>query len=1335
MNFEKEYYEQKSIWEQELLPYQIEIIEVIKKTIPTDVKTILDAGCGNGVISNELMDIYDITAVDISETALKYVKTTKKQIASVDNLPFGDASFDLVMVNDVLEHLDDETFSKALKEIQRVSKKYIILTSPFLEGLKFNFTKCYNCKREFHINYHKRSFEFGQIRNIFNDFGLKMLTFCGRLYQSTLSSFVEERHKIDEYVLDSNAVCPFCGSKNSGEKRPHKSIESKMIDAKEFIFLQKNRDLWVKRPDRQEFVGLYERGYKPSEDSETGSDLDYIKKTGTNEILFLSALKVNEIKPFYPFPQYQILVSEFAYEEDLLRLESKSYQDVLKFSFPHIVRRGSTLNVEVISDSESFVGLSAYDSFLDRFRSLRDFKIGNGKSVLRVNVDYSLFPSLYGSLFQLSLSGSLKIKGISIDGGESVYEYEIIKPVNNLIERDYMGVKLVLFCEDKEIKPIWFFEEIKSLSRDELLKELFVAKDLSCTRDVFYLLADSAASLKNELDELIIRLEDTERKRRKCEDVYSQSLNEINILKEAVIQKEILRVRAEEVANKYLEDLKQLEKRYNRLNESLNEIEKLRQRAEDLYRESLEENKRLILLLEQKEAERVKAEEVANKYFSELKSLEERYNTLNNELNRTEVLRDKAERAYNDALMEVRNLKNLLEQKEEERRKAEEVAEKYLEDLKILEKRYNELNDRLNQTEELRQKAENLYQDALSEIKVLNELIEEKEYERNNAEQLYQESLSEIKRLKELIEHKEVERARAEEVAEKYLEDLKVIENRYNELNDKLNYTEDMRNQAESAYQSALKEIKSLNNLLEQKDRERVSAEEIAERYLKELKEFDEKYRELSERLNTKEEEIIRIENVYNDLLKEFNLLKENYGQSLKSIDDLKDEIDELEDKLVKLNNEIDRLINENKVISRERDEYKKSFEVLKSRKVRRLLVLSHMFPHRDQLVFGPFVLDQVKALIRYTDLDVRVISCRPFWMNTYNPLKLKEANRIYWEEVKRVKWEEWDGVKVMYPPYRVGGPFRFITHWHTYSQAVMSVINDVLRDFRFDMVHAHTAYIDGNAAKLIYERYRIPYIITEHMAPYSDYVRNPIVLNKSIESSRSALRILCVSPKFRDEIASFMPEDVKPKLVSYGNGVYTDKFYPVSEKNILKNPARLSFVGSLDERKNPLLMLKVFKRLRNAGLNVFLNILGKGPFLDKMKGFVADNSLTDYVFFSHSLPSEEYAKFFREKTDILVHPSKSEGFGVVIIEALSSGKPVVATRCGGPEYIINDERLGRLVDVDDEDELYDAIVDVIKNYESFDPIWMHNNIKERFGFENFAKRLREMYEEVLRDL
>ncbi len=1208
MKFEKEYYEQSSLWEQGLLDYQIEVIEEIKRIIPEDVKTVLDAGCGNGVVSNGLAGKYDITALDISETALRYVKASKKFIGSIDKLPFESNSFDLVMVNDVLEHLDDETFGKALTEIERVSKKYIIVTSPFLENLKFNFTKCKNCKREYHINLHKRSFAFNQIRNIFKDFSLKSLTFCGRLYQSTHSAFTEERHRIEQFVGDPKAVCPFCGSKGGFETESDKSVQSRILDAEEFIFLQKNRDLWERRPDRQEYVSLYEKGYKSSEDSEVSPDLSYAGISKTNEILFSRALRVEELKPFNPYPQYQVLCSNYEYEHNFLRFKSETISDILKFSFPHLIKDSVLLNIELIANKESVITVSIYDSLFDRFRSLKELNILSGESMINLEVIDSSLPSRYGTLFQISLRGDISLRKIRLNGVGSVYEVEILK-TDGYIKRRYKGIDLSLKTDQEDIKPLWFFDDLENLADGILVKDFSEKEFYKLNQKTLHFIIPCIENLREELTELSKSLSELENRREKCEEAYQQSLREI--------------------------------------------------------------------------------------------------------------------KALNDMLLI----------KESERRDAAALADKYFKDLKSLEERYTELNDKLNATEESRQKAEELYQVALKDINVLKGLVERKEEERVSVEKMYQESLAENQRLIKLVEQKEIQRVKAEEVAGKYLEDLKVMDRRYSELNDKLNQTEEFRQKAEKAYQEALAEIKSLHNLLEQKEEQRKKAEEVAGKYLEDLRVLNTRYQEINNRLNETEKLRAKTENIYQELLKEYNIFKVNYDESLKSADELKSRINVLEDKLGNLNSEFERVNSENNLLIKEREEYKSSYEILKGRKVRRLLVLSHMFPHRDQMVFGPFVLDQVKALLRYTDLDVRVISCRPFWMNTYNPLKLKEANRIYWEEMKKVRWEEWDGVKVMYPPYRVGGPFRFITHWHTYSQAVMSVINDVLRDFRFDMVHAHTAYIDGNAAKLIYERFRIPYIITEHMAPYSEYVRNPIVLSKSIESSRNALRILCVSPKFRDEIASFMPSDVRQKLLAYGNGVYTDMFYPVSEKNGLRTPIKLSFVGSLDERKNPLLMLKVFKRLRSAGLNVVLNILGKGPYLDKMKHFVADNNLADYVFFSHSLPSEEYAKFFREKTDILVHPSKSEGFGVVIIEALSCGKPVVTTRCGGPEYIIDDERLGRLVDVDDDDELYEAIVDVIENYESFDPVWMHNNIKERFGFENFAKRLREMYEEALKDL
>ncbi len=1115
MKFELNYYNQRSIWDREPVDYQKDIIEEIKRLIPEDVKTILDAGCGNGIISNPLTDKYDITALDISESALSFVKAEKKVLSSVDKMPFEDNSFDLVMTNDLLEHLDDETYNSAISEILRVSKKYVIITSPFLENLIFNTTKCKSCGKEFHINIHKRSFKLDKIGSILPGASLKKVVFCGDIYQSTLSPFIRIRQEKGYYIKSGDSICPFCGERQGIDNDTEYGGYNRLIDAVEIVYLLKNRQLWERRPEVLEFIGLYEKGGERNNIDIDAGNIDVTHRLSSNKLIFIDALSKREIKPFYPYPQYEVLLKDCESIDNGLRIKSDVFSDAIKFSFPHINKRDTKFEIEFISFSDSELKISLYNPIINGYEPLDKLIVLKGEYKKSIDLFDLAFPSRYGLLFKLEMRGDLNIKKMELVSVDNISDFDVIR-TDGYINKSSSGIEYRIKCSGELIRPLWFFEDFFEY---DFLKII----EINSPYD----------EIKDHIPEMFERLSSSHR----------------------IIEKGIMRLKTD---------------------------------------------------LEQKEVNRSKAEE-----------------------------------SYKEALSEIKVLNERLEEKEKERAKAEEVAERYLNDIKALEVRNNELNELINEIEVKRGKAEESYKEALSEIKVLNERL-------NQVEEMRQQT---------------------EEVASKYLSEIGLLNQRINELSKLSNEIEIKRNYAEQKYQ---------------------------------------------------------------ELLGESNQIKKEYEKFIVENKELKEQLDKEVQKVREMEDTLKDLERKKRDLEIEKSDLKRSFEIIRGRKIRRLLVLSHMFPHPDQPVFGPFVLDQVKALLKYTDLDIRVISCRPFWMNTYNPLKLKEANRIYWEKIKEVRWEERDGVKVMYPPYRVGGPFRFITHWHTYSQAVLSVIFDVLKDFRFDMIHAHTAYIDGNAARLIYEKFKTPYIITEHMGPYSEYVRNPIVLNKSIEASRYALRVLCVSPKFRDEIASFMPQDIKPKLLVNGNGVDTDKFYPVSGKNCKRYPIRLSMVGSLESIKNPILMLKVFKRLRNLREDVILNVVGKGDLYDRMVEFVETNNLKDYVIFYNYMYGDEYSKFLRESIDILVHPSRSESFGVVIIEALSCGKPVIATRCGGPEYIINDDRLGRLVDVDDEEEFFDAVVDVINNYESYDPLWMHNNIKDRFGFESFAKKLRELYEEVL---
>jgi glycosyltransferase involved in cell wall biosynthesis len=104
-----------------------------------------------------------------------------------------------------------------------------------------------------------------------------------------------------------------------------------------------------------------------------------------------------------------------------------------------------------------------------------------------------------------------------------------------------------------------------------------------------------------------------------------------------------------------------------------------------------------------------------------------------------------------------------------------------------------------------------------------------------------------------------------------------------------------------------------------------------------------------------------------------------------------------------------------------------------------------------------------------------------------------------------------------------------------------------------------------------------------------------------------------------------------------------------------------------------------------------------------------------------------------REDTDILVVTSqRCETFGNVVVEALASGVPVVATRCGGPEDIVADE-VGRLVPIGDPDALARAIREVWEQRDGFPPERLARYARERFSQERIAAQLIALYEEILR--
>jgi glycosyltransferase involved in cell wall biosynthesis len=110
---------------------------------------------------------------------------------------------------------------------------------------------------------------------------------------------------------------------------------------------------------------------------------------------------------------------------------------------------------------------------------------------------------------------------------------------------------------------------------------------------------------------------------------------------------------------------------------------------------------------------------------------------------------------------------------------------------------------------------------------------------------------------------------------------------------------------------------------------------------------------------------------------------------------------------------------------------------------------------------------------------------------------------------------------------------------------------------------------------------------------------------------------------------------------------------------------------------------------------------------------------------------SREHAPQCFRDAHAYVMPSLHESFGVVYAEALASGKPVIATRCGGPEYIVH-EKNGRLVDVSDVNGLARELAWMAENWDQFDSTAIRSDFERRFSRPVVVGQLKALYESVI---
>lgn len=220
-------------------------VEIILEKIPNDVQSILDIGCGNGIITNRLNERYQVTGVDNSAEALAHLEGSAIQSSCAD-IPVEDQSYDMVFSSELLEHLDDSLLSKTIIEFRRIAKKYVMIAVPNNEQLQRSWIKCPDCKKTFHVYGHIQTYTpQGLVGLMGTDWKLLWHTALGHNVQYFNLPLLNIRQKTFGQYFPANefTICPHCSNREFSS--PPKNIFTKIINGTNKVIAGTGKPYWL----------------------------------------------------------------------------------------------------------------------------------------------------------------------------------------------------------------------------------------------------------------------------------------------------------------------------------------------------------------------------------------------------------------------------------------------------------------------------------------------------------------------------------------------------------------------------------------------------------------------------------------------------------------------------------------------------------------------------------------------------------------------------------------------------------------------------------------------------------------------------------------------------------------------------------------------------------------------------------------------------------------------------------------------------------------------------------------------------------------------------------
>jgi glycosyltransferase involved in cell wall biosynthesis len=369
-----------------------------------------------------------------------------------------------------------------------------------------------------------------------------------------------------------------------------------------------------------------------------------------------------------------------------------------------------------------------------------------------------------------------------------------------------------------------------------------------------------------------------------------------------------------------------------------------------------------------------------------------------------------------------------------------------------------------------------------------------------------------------------------------------------------------------------------------------------------------------------------------------------------------------------------------------------------------RVLIAPEWYPWPESPLYGLFCREQAQAVARVADVAVLTWRLDPTLRAPFR-LEVGDEDGLSTLRVRFARSQ----IPKMSAGFRLAG-------------CVVALGGLRRRGWTPDVIHAHQ-YVAAPVALTLGALARAPVIFTEH---YSGFRTLPKRERRRAKRAFERASLVCpVSEELTEHVRAVAP---RAKIEPVPNVVDTDVFAPGAVRRPA-SPPRLVTVGSLIQRKGHRHLFAALASLREDGTDLMLDLVGDGPLRSDLEAVANDLGVEDLITFHGEKPKTTVAHILR-RADVFVLPSLWENLPCALLEAMSTGLPVVATHVGGvPEVVAPPQ--GILVAPGSSDALADALGDMVRSVAQYDRRQLRAQTVSRFGYAAIAGRWTDVYATV----